>query len=171
MTDAPVQVVVAAFADEGGANEALEELQRAEDNGLISIRDVALIQRDAEGELHIEDSKHNGMGRGAVIGGVAGAIVGVLTGPIGWAAVGGVLIGGLSARLRGSGFRGERLQRLGDTLGPDSSALVAVVEHTWLDEVTKYLGKRAREVVVEAVKADIATQLEAGHDVAYRVPI
>jgi uncharacterized membrane protein len=167
MTDAPVQVVVAAFADKNGAAEALSDLKEAQEHGLITIRDAAIVQCDNRGEVHIEGTGHRGVGRGAIIGGVAGAIVGLLTGPVGWATGGGAVVGALASRLRDSGFPEDRLQQLGDALQPDTSAVVAVIDQTWLKEITELLAKKASDMASEIIQADIARQLEAGRDVAY----
>ena len=135
MSDVPVQVVVAAFKDENTAGEALKALKQARNQGLIKIVDAAVLRKDANGKLHIKETADMGGGKGAVIGGVAGAVVGLLAGPVGWAALGGAVIGGLAAKLHDGGFKDERLKKLGEGLGPGNSAIVAVVEHTWVREV------------------------------------
>jgi len=168
MSDMPVQVVIAAFADEHGAESALQELQQREYDGLIAIRDAAVIHRDEQGKVCVDDKKHHhGIGRGVVIGGVAGAIVGLLTGPVGWATGGGAVVGALASKLRSSGFHDERLQQVADAVRPGTSALVAVVDHVWLKEVADLVAGRTRDIVTAAIQADIASQLEAGRDVAY----
>jgi len=43
----------------------------------------------------------------------------------------------VAAKLRDSGFPQERLKAIGDGLKPGTSAIVAVVEHTWVAEVQK----------------------------------
>ena len=48
-----------------------------------------------------------------------------------------------------------------------SSAIVAVVEHKWVDDVRAAMEQAAADVVTESVAAELAEQLEAGHDVAY----
>jgi uncharacterized membrane protein len=167
MVDIPVQVVVAAFANQQGADDALKDLEEAQEHGLITIRDVAIVQRDGQGDVHIESTQHHATGRGAVIGGVAGAIVGLLTGPVGWATGGGAVVGALASRLRESGFPKERLEKVADSLRPGTSALVAVIDQTWLKEVGDLLTNRASELLTESIQADIANELEAGRDVAY----
>ena len=58
--------------------------------------------------------------------GESALIIGV--GPIGLAAtVGGAAIGGLAAKLHDSGFNDERLRRLGQSLQPNTSAILAVI--------------------------------------------
>jgi uncharacterized membrane protein len=167
MSDIPVQVVIAAFASEHGAADALHDLRDAQEDGLIRIRDAAVIHRNKDGQLNVEDTARHGIGRGAVIGGVAGAIVGLLTGPVGWAAGGGAVIGALASRLSQSGFREDALHQISESLRPETSVLVAVVEQTWLDEVVHLVTDKAKHLVTAAIQADIATQLEAGRDVAY----
>ncbi len=96
----------------------------------------------------------------------AGAVVGVLAGPVGWAALGGAVIGGLAAKLHDGGFKDERLKKLGEGLGPGNSAIVAVVEHTWVRDVEKQMAEAGADVVTEQISADIAAQLQAGGEVA-----
>src|SRR6266550_3070218 len=128
----PIQVIVAAFPSEQGAKEALHDLDEAKKQGLIGIKDAAVLSKDEQQKLRISDSADKGFGRGAMIGGVAGAAVGILAGPIGWAALGGAAVGGLAAKARDGGFPDARLRQVGASLQPGSSALVAVIEHIWL---------------------------------------
>jgi uncharacterized membrane protein len=166
MSDVPVQVVVAAFKDENTASEALKALKQARNQGLIKIVDAAVLRKDEKGKLHIKETADMGGGKGAVIGGIAGAVVGVLAGPVGWAVLGGAAIGGLAAKLHDGGFKDERLKKLGEGLGPGNSAIVAVVEHTWVREVEKQMAEAGADVVTEQISADIAQQLQAGGEVA-----
>jgi uncharacterized membrane protein len=166
-SDVPVQVVVAAFKDEKAASAALAEMKQAKKEGLIKIVDAAVLSKDANGKLHIKETADMGGGKGAVVGGVIGAVIGVLVGPIGWAAVGGAVIGGLAAKLHDGGFKDERLKKLGEGLGPGNSAIVAVVEHTWVKQVEKELTDAGADAVTEELSADIAQQLQSGGEVAY----
>jgi uncharacterized membrane protein len=159
-TEVPVDVVVAAFQDEKGATDALHELENAKKQGVINIKDAAVLRRDASNELHITETADKGFGKGAVMGGVTGAVVGVLAGPIGWAALGGAAIGGLAAKLSDGGFPDQRLKQIGEGLKPGSSAIVAVVEHEWVREVERRMEQRAADIITETIEQDIASQLE-----------
>jgi uncharacterized membrane protein len=166
--EVPIQVVVAAFRDEQAAGEALKELKSAQGQGLIKIDDAAVLRRDASNKLHITETADMSGGKGAVVGGVTGAVLGVLGGPAVWAATGvGALVGGLAAKLHDSGFRDARLRQLGEGLQPGTSAIVAVVEHTWVRQVARQLEQEGADVVTEGLRQDIAEQLQAGRDVAY----
>jgi uncharacterized membrane protein len=168
MSEIPVQLIVAAFQDEKSAAEALQVLKEARREKLIGIQNAAVLRKDAKGKLHIKETADMGGGKGAALGGVAGAAIGLLAGPalLVPAAVG-ALLGGLAAKLRDSGFSDERLKALGENLRPGSSAIVAVVEHRWVDEVEQAMAEAGADAVTAALGADIATQLEAGHQVAY----
>ncbi len=76
-------------------------------------------------------------------------------------------MGGLTAKLRDSGFSNARLETLGEGLQPGTSAIIAVVEHTWVAQVEAAIAEASADLVTANLQADIAAQLEAGHDVAY----
>ena len=168
MSDVPVQLVVAAFQDEQAADEALKELKTLRREKLIRIENAAVIRKDENGKLHIKETADVGGAKGAVLGGVTGAAIGLIAGPllVVPAAVG-ALVGGLTAKLKDSGFSDERLETLGEGLTPGSSAIVAVIEHKWVAEVQKELEEAGADLVTAELQADIASQLEAGHEVAY----
>lgn len=154
---APVQAVVAAFKTPDGASKALAELKTV-GGDVLAVKEAAVLVRDADNKLQIKESHH--MAKGAVVGGVAGAVVGLIAGPVGWAALGGAAIGGLANRLRDTGFPDARLRQIGEALTPGTSALVAIVEHRWVLDVEQRLRAQAADVMTEAVRADIAAQLE-----------
>jgi len=168
MSDVPIQLIVAAFQDERAAKEALNALKEAQRQKLIKINNAAVLHKDAKGRLHIKETADMGGGKGAAIGGVAGAAIGLIAGPVLLvpAAVG-ALVGGLSAKLRDTGFSDARLKALGARLTPGSSAIVAVVEHRWVAEVKQAMAEAGADLFAEEIGADISAQLEAGHEVAY----
>ncbi|MFC1960970.1 DUF1269 domain-containing protein, partial [Chloroflexota bacterium] len=158
---------VAAFQDEDSANAVLKELKAAKKEHLIGIENAAVIRKDEKGKIHIKQTA-DVTGKRATIGGVAGAAIGLIAGPALVVPVAvGALIGGLSAKLKDSGFSAEHLETLGAGLEPGTSAIVAVVEHTWVAQVEAELAEAAADVVTANLQADIAAQLKAGHEVAY----
>jgi uncharacterized membrane protein len=167
MADVPVEIIVAAFQDPNGASAALEELKQAKKQGLIKIEDAAILVKDADGKLRIKETSDMGGGKGAVIGGVLGGVVGLLAGPIGWAALGGAVIGGLVAKSHDGGFSDARLKQIGDSLKPNTSAIIAVIDHVWVAEVERQMQQAGADTVTASLSADIAKQLAAGKDVAY----
>ena len=168
MSDNPVELIVAAFRDEAAAKAALNELKQAQKAKLIKIESAAVLRKDEKGKLHIKETHDMGGGKGAALGGVGGAAIGLIAGAtLAAPLVVGALVGGLVAKLRDSGFSDERLQTLGEGLTPGSSAIVAVVEHKWVAQVEEALAEAETDLLTLELQAEIAEQLEAGHDLAY----
>jgi len=170
MSDVPVQVIIAAFQDDKTAKEALAALKEAKKAGLIKIENAAVLSKDEKGKLRIKETQDMGGGKGAVVGGVGGAVIGLIAGTaLAVPAAVGALVGGLTAKLRDTGFSNERLETIGEGLKPGSSAIIAVVEHTWVEKVEAALAEVQADLTTAEIQAGIASQLEAGHDVAFSV--
>jgi uncharacterized membrane protein len=167
MSDVPVQLVIAAFQDEKGADAALKDLKMAKWQGVIGIQDAAVIRRDQKDKLHVKETGDWGGGKGATVGAVLGGAIGLLAGPVVLIGAAGALIGGLAAKMRDSGFSNQRLNTIGGALKPGTSAIVAVIEHKWVAEYEKMIAEAGADVMTQAISEDIAAQLEAGGKVAY----
>jgi uncharacterized membrane protein len=166
VTTTPVQLIVAAFNDPEEAGRLLDDLKLGRRVGLIGIVDAAAVVKDAEGELRITNAKHRGR-RGFLTGGALGGALAVLSGPLGWgtaAATG--AIGALIGRARNAPFKAS-LEDLATSLPPDSSLLVAMVEHRWVEAIEAAAAELGARVVREEMKADIREQLEAGGNVTF----
>jgi uncharacterized membrane protein len=137
---------------------------------LLQIKDAAVLRKDDQGKLHVNEIGDMTGTKGAGIGVVAGAALGILTGGATLALAGvGAIAGGLAAKLRDSGFKDDRLRKLGEGLKPGSSAIIAVIGDKKLagEAMSEFRKAGAADVIVEEISADIATQLEAGREVAY----
>lgn len=161
----PIQLIVAAYSDQDEAGRRLAELKDGRRAGMLGIIDAAAVSKDDDGELRLTNAKHRGR-RGLLTGGIVGAMIGVLAGPVGWAAAGGGAIGALRGRLRSAPLKTELLG-IGDDLPPGSSVLVAVVEHTWVERLRTELQAAAARVIIDEIRADIAEQLDAGGNVTF----
>lgn len=167
MNETPSQVVVAAFSDPEAANRMMEELKQGKQAGLIGIRDAAVVVKDGEGKLNVTNSKTRSRRvKGFVTGGVVGGVIGLLAGPVGWAALGGGAVGALAGRLANLPMK-RTMEHIGTSLTPNSSAIVAVVDHTWVSQLETALAIGGAVVAHEALMNDIATQLQDGGNVLY----
>jgi uncharacterized membrane protein len=168
MSDIPVELIVAAFGEEKAADAALKELKSAKRAGLIDIVDAAVIRRDEKNKLHIKETGDLTGGQGAMFGGALGLILGIIAGPGALlAGATGALIGGIASKLRDSGFSNERLKEIGDALKPGTSAIIALVEHKWVSKLEDLMAEAGADVMTEALKEEIATQLGEGKEIAY----
>jgi uncharacterized membrane protein len=170
MTEAPVELFVAAFPGEQDADEALKQVKAARKEGLIGIVNVAVLRRDAKDKLHVRELRDMRGGKGAAIGGAIGAAVGLLFPPsVILAGSVGAAVGGLAAKLRDSGFPDGELRELGAGLQPGTSAIVAVIEHRWVADLEHALEAEGARIVRQGLADDIRAQLEAGRSVVYSV--
>jgi uncharacterized membrane protein len=156
----PVDILVASFANETGASDAFHDLDEARKQGALEFDDAAVLAKDSNEKLRISETADAGFGRGAMIGGVAGAAIGVLAGPIGWATLGGAAIGGLATKLHDGGFPDEKLRRFGEEMSPGASALIAIVERESSEQVQHALEGKGARVISEEVSSDLAEALD-----------
>lgn len=164
----PVELIVAAFQTENGADNALKNLQAAKKQHLIAIQNAAVIRRDVNNKLHITETADWSGGKGAAVGAIVGGAIGLIFPPSLLATgVIGAAIGGLAAKMRDSGFPDGQLKEIGAALKPGTSAIVAVVEHVWVADLQRELEEQGARTVREAIAADIAAQLAQGRDVVY----
>jgi uncharacterized membrane protein len=114
-TTATRQILAASFDSGDGATRAAAAVVGAFPE---KIANVAVIDVKPDGTPHFVESKDWGAGRGAIVGGT----IGLIGGPLGVLAGGG--IGILASRLRDKGFPNDQLARLGSTLGRDDSVVI-----------------------------------------------
>jgi uncharacterized membrane protein len=131
------ELVVTMFDGQDAASAAYEALRRLEQNGGISILDAATLVKHADGTSEIKDTQDVDTRHGAYFGVISGALIGLLGGPAGAliGSVAGAATGAATASVIDFGFPKADLQALEDQLDPGSSALVVLVEMTWLDKL------------------------------------
>jgi uncharacterized membrane protein len=168
MSESSVQLLVAAFDQEAGAEEALKTLKESKDEALVGIQAAVVMRKDQEGQI---DFKDVGLtpARGALAGVLLGAVVGVLTGGTGLALGAlGALVGGLVGRKkRDSRFPADRINKLAAALAPGSSAIVLVMEPGRSAVLEVELDALGADIMTADVPADVAQQLEGHHEAAY----
>ena len=166
MSDRPIQIIVAAFNTPDQATAVMADLKQGKKAGLIGIIDAAVVVKDGSGKLKITDAKRRTR-KGLVTGGLVGGLIGlVVAPPVTAIAAGGGVIGALVGKLKGVPLRAE-MEDLGSVLQPNTSAIIAVIEHTWVEQVEAALAEAGAQLIRDAIKADIAEQLEAEGNVLY----
>lgn len=144
----------------------MNDLKQGKKAGLIGIQDAAVVVKNEKGKLKITDAKQR-KAKGFVTGGLIGGVIGLIAAPPAAAvAAGGGLIGFLTGKLKGAALKSE-MKELGSALTPNSSAIVAVIEHSWVSQLEEVMAAAGAQLIREAIKADIAEQLNAGGNVLY----
>ncbi len=126
------KIVIASFDTPGGAEAALHLLKAAP----VSLGNVALVGRNAEGKVEFTETQDWGIGKSALVGAIAGLLlpgVGTITMAAG---------GALAAYFIDLGFPDPLLKQMGEGLDSNSSMIVALIDDTGL--------VRAGEVITQA---------------------
>lgn len=170
MSEVAIHLVVAAFDEEGAAEEALKTLKESRDEKLVGIQSALAVRKDTEGQIHFKDVGLT-PSKGALGGVVLGAAVGILTGGTGLALGAlGALVGSLvGKKKRDSRFPTGQINQLAASLTPGSSAVLIAMEPGWVVVLEKELEAMGADVLTASIPADLAEQLKAGEDTAYAV--
>lgn len=154
------ELLLAVFASDAGADDALRRLDDAEQQKLVVHENAAIIRKDARGEVRLESvGKHpvrQDIGHGALIGGALGLLFSPSV--VAGAAAGGV-IGGLIGALREGDFDEAALRKAAAGVQPNHSALLAVVEQDSAGQFAAALRAAGAIVATASVHADLAQQL------------
>lgn len=161
--ETPVSLLVYAYNEEGKADEVLKALQKLDKTGIIAVLNAAVLVMDKDGKVRLRETEDVDAKRGALFGAVAGGLVGLLGGPVGVivGAAAGAATGGVAAHRIDMGFSDEYLREIQESLKPGSSAIIALVEHEWVERVIQELEEFEGQLFRQSLKADIAAQLAA----------
>ena len=160
MSDAPVDLYIAAYSDPGAAQEDWDGIKQLAHDKVITVDGLVLVSRGADGKIEVKD-KASDVGKGAVIGAVGGAVVGLIFPPavLASAAVGAGIGAGTGAILDRK-HKNEIKADVEDVLPPGSSGIVALFEERWVDDVDKALAN-ADKVTKHEVDSESAEEVKA----------
>jgi Protein of unknown function (DUF1269) len=149
---APRKIFAASFSTPDGGGRAGGAIGGALPD---EVGNTAVLYVKPDGSAKFAESKDWGAGRGALLGGA----IGIIGGPLGILAGGG--IGALASKLRDSGFKNDQLEQLGKSLGPNHSAVVVELAADGVDTARKLVEPLgAKQIVVEDLDAGVATLFE-----------
>jgi uncharacterized membrane protein len=153
-------VIVVSFAEDGSAYEAFTNLKELDEQGQVSIKGAAIVQRGEDGRMVTKDSVDTEQLAGTATGGLVGLLVGILGGPFG------VLIGGATGLLIGSLYDIDDaeetesvLAEISSAIRPGQTVVLAEVDEQSddvVDQATARLGGTVLRRSVDDVEAEIA---------------
>ncbi|MGO9489819.1 MAG: DUF1269 domain-containing protein [Solirubrobacteraceae bacterium] len=152
MSDRPLFIYAATYADDANALADYDALLELHAEKLVGTYDVALITKDDEGKVHV--MKHEKPTQHGAWGGIAvGAVLGVIFPPsvLASAAVGG-LVGGVGGHLKKGISRGDA-KELGELLEEGEAALIVIGESRVEEQLDKAL-TRAEKTIEKEIDAD-----------------
>jgi uncharacterized membrane protein len=156
MSEQMMQMIVAAFPTEDGAKDALKAIKKDK----IKRANAAVVSKNEKGKLHIKEQHDWGMGKAAVVGGLASLIipgVGILLGAAG---------GAVLAKLIDAGFPDDTLKHMGRALESNHSALVVLVDTYDREHVERVMLDNGGQIVSHELSADTADELAVAYEAA-----
>ncbi len=152
--EAPLDLYIAAYDDPEAAQQDWDAIKQLERGKIITVEALVLVSRDDDGKIHIKDDAHS-VGAGAVVGGVAGALVGLIFPPalLASAAIGAGIGAGAGATVKQLEKRQVKAD-IENTLPPGSSGIVVLLEERWVADIQSTLIKAVKSETHHAHDAD-----------------
>lgn len=116
----------------------LYNLKQLQKEGKIKFVNAGVLIKDRSGKTNVTETADVDARQGAIFGALVGGVIGLLGGPIGVVAgaAAGAATGGLAARSIDMGIPKQMIDDLRQGLRPGTSAIIALVEPEWLDQLT-----------------------------------
>lgn len=147
------------FVGKDTAKETVKEIKASgalDDEVIIA---QIIVEQDEKGKVHVHETGRGGLG--AVVGGVAGGILSLFGGPVGFLAwvAGGAVVGGVAGKYFGRPFKKGDLKEVGDAMVPDSSVFMLMVEDIYAEDVANSLSGVSANMVTLTVGDELSGEL------------
>jgi uncharacterized membrane protein len=162
--EARTELVAIFFESQKKAGEMLDFLNDLQKRGTLKLRNAAVLSKDSSGKVSIRETEDVDAWRGTLFGAITGGIIGLVGGPIGAlvGAVAGASAGGVAADWIDMGFPDEFLKKLELGLEPGKAALVLLVEHEWLENLSETMTGMEGVVLQHSLTDEMVNRFIAG---------
>ncbi|NKQ34666.1 MAG: DUF1269 domain-containing protein [Chloroflexi bacterium] len=134
------ELFVIAFKNETGAEEMRDDLQKLKKEHLISLKDAAVVVHQQDGKVKVKQATHL-VGKGAVIGGLGGLLLGTLFLAPWLGLVGGAIGGAVAGKKTDIGVDDDFIKEVGKTIEPGHSALFLLIDENAADMLVAEIHK------------------------------
>ena len=155
-----VQLLAAVYPDREHAKVTFDMLHDMHRATTITLVDSAMITKNDEGKIKIEETTELTTRKGAKRGAIITGVLGVIYPPslLGSALVGGA-IGAVAGRLRDTGIKNPQLKEIADRLEPGKAAVIALAEESSTVKVQQALAGYEGTLVIQALDEDTLKEL------------
>jgi uncharacterized membrane protein len=161
VSDEHKDVLIAVYLFEDLAEKDFNAVLRLAEDKTITVEGVVLVQKDADGEVHVKETGDHLGRKGAALGGGVGLVVGLFAPPLlavtAIGAAGGAVLGKFAKHRLESGIA----EKMDAALPNGSGGVIAVYDSSGAEAVAKVLANAVKTSVAQIDSAG-AKELKAG---------
>jgi arylsulfatase len=154
-------VLIAAYLFEDLARKDFDAILKLAEGKAITIEGVVLVQKDADGEVHVTETGDHLGRRGAKVGGGVGLAVGLFAPPLLAATAVGAAAGAVTGRFAKHRLDSGIGEKMDEALPPGSGGVIAVYDSDGASTVDAALANAVKKSVAQ-IDGMSAKQLKAG---------
>ena len=156
-----LDVLIAVYLIPDLAQRDFDAYTKLAGDGEIVTDGVALVVKDADGEVHVQETGDHLGRKGVKAGAGVGLVIGLFAPPLLAATVAGGAVGGLGGKFARHRMQAGIGDKLDDALPPGSAGIIAIYEHGGADAVAGALTNPIRTSTAQIDKAS-AKELKEG---------
>jgi arylsulfatase len=156
-----LDVLIAVYLIPDLARQDFDGLVQLIEDKAVASDGVVLVTKDAEGEVHVEETGDHLGKKGAKVGGGVGVALGLFAPPLLAATVVGAAAGGVLGKFASKRVSTGIGDKMDGALPPGSAGIIAIYEHAHADAVAGALANAIRSSTAQIDKAS-AKELKAG---------
>ena len=156
-----LDVLIAVYLIPDLAKQDFDSFVKLAEDGTVSTEGIAVVSKDAGGEIEVlETGDHLGR-KGAKVGGGVGLVLGLFAPPLLAATAVGAAVGGLAGKFARKRVQAGIGEKMDDALPPGSAGIIAIYDHDDAEAVAGALLNSIRSSIAQIDKAS-AKELKAG---------
>ena len=161
MRDETLDVLIAVYLIPDLAHEDFDAFVELAEEKTITTDGIVLVTKDADGEVHVEETGDHLGRKGLAVGGGVGLVVGLFAPPLLAATAVGAALGGLTGKFARKRMEAGISEKMDDALPPGSAGIIAIYDHEHAELVDRTLANAIRKSTAQIDKAS-AKELKAG---------
>jgi uncharacterized membrane protein len=161
MSDDQKDVLIAAYLFEDLAKTDFDAVLSLAEQKTITVEGVVLVQKDADGEVHVTETGDHLGRKGVKLGGGVGLVVGLLAPPLLAATAVGAAAGGVMSKFAKHRLESGIGEKMDTALPPATGGVIAIYDSDGADAVDKALANAVRKSVAQ-IDGISAKNLKAG---------
>lgn len=156
-----LDVLIAVYLIPDLARQDFDSYVKLVEEGTVSTEGIAVVTKDANGEIEVLETGDDLGRKGAKAGGGVGLVLGLFAPPLLAATVVGAAVGGLAGRFARKRVQAGIGEKMDDALPPGSAGIIAIYDHDHADAVKGALANSIRSSTAQIDKGS-AKELKAG---------